>query len=224
MNLFKALSYKEWIKTRKVIGILLVLMFAVLAYSFIEVTHAIRLDDAINVWYGFLFMDNSLPSVASGFPLVAGLALALVQFVPEMTNKRLKLTLHLPARETAIVSSMLLYGYLILVGLFLFSIIVYIVGLSFIFSFEITQMLLSKLIPSFVSGLVVYGFTAWICFEPQWKQRVLNLMVAVGLLSVLFVSQLAGAYMHFTVGLIILLIASFAFPFYSVLRFKHGVL
>ena len=224
MTLFKALSYKEWIKTRKVIGVLLILTLAELAYSFIEVTHSIRLDDAVNVWYGFLFMDNSLPTVTLGFPLIAGLALALVQFVPEMTNKRLKLTLHLPANESSIVAAMLLYGYLVLVGLFILSVVVFTIGLSFLFSSEITQLLLSKLLPSFVSGLVAYGFAAWICFEPQWKQRVLNLMVAVGLISVLFVTQLAGSYLHFGIGMVVLVIASFVFPFYSVLRFKHGVL
>lgn len=224
MNLFKALSYKEWIKTRKVIGVLLLVTLAVLAYSFIEVTHSIRLDDAVNVWYGFLFMDNGLPAVTIFFPLVAGLALALVQFVPEMTNKRLKLTLHLPAPESSIVSSMLLYGYMVLVALFTFSIVTYMVGLSMLFPSEIIQLLISRLIPSFVSGLVAYGLTAWICFEPQWKQRVLNLVVAGGLLSVLYVSQLSGVYMHFCIGLIVLLIASFVLPFYSVLRFKHGVL
>lgn len=224
MNLFKALSYKEWIKTRKVIGILLVLSLSVLAYSFIEVSHSIRLDDAVNVWYGFLFMDNSLPSITELLPAVAGISLALVQFVPEMTNKRLKLTLHLPASESSIVSSMLLYGYLVLVVLFSFSILVYLVGLSSIFSIAITKMLLSKLIPAFVSGLVAYGFTAWICFEPQWKQRVSNLLVAVGSLSVFFVSQQFGVYLHFGFGLLLLLLASFVLPFYSVLRFKHGVL
>ena len=224
MNLFKALSYKEWIKTRKVTGILFVVSLAVLAYSFIEVMHAIRLENANQVWYGFLFLDYGLPTVTYYFPLIAGLALALVQFVPEMVNKRLKLTLHLPADEFAIVASMLLYGYLVLLGLFVLSIIVYAVGLTHIFSFQITEMLLSKLMPAYIGGLTVYGFTAWVCFEPQWKQRVLNLFVAIGLLSVLFVSQLWGVYLHFGLGLIILLIASFALPFYSVLRFKHGVL
>ena len=224
MNLFKALSYKEWIKTRKVIGVLFILTLAVIAYSFIEVTHAIRLDDANNVWYGFLFMDNSLPSVALLLPVIVGLALALVQFVPEMTNKRLKLTLHLPANESSIVASMLLFGYFVLIGFYVCSVLVYIVGFSFLFSSEIIQMLLSKLIPAFVSGLAAYGFTAWICFEPQWKQRVLNLLVAIGLLSVLFVSQFAGVYLHFCFGLLVLLVASFVLPFYSVLRFKHGVL
>ena len=224
MNLFKALSYKEWIKTRKVTGVLILVFFAVVAYTFIEVTHAIRLDNANNIWYGFLFMDNNLPQITYQIPLLAGISLALVQFVPEMTSKRLKLTLHLPADETAIISSMLLYGYLILIALFLATLIAYTIGFSILFPVEITKILLSRLLPAVISGLVSYGLTAWICFEPQWKQRIFNLVIAIGLLSVFFLTDTAGVYLHFGVGFILLLLLSSVLPFYSVLRFKHGVL
>ena len=223
MNLFKALSYKEWIKTRKVIGILFFVIVAVLVYSFIEVNHSIRLDNANNIWYSFLFMYGDLPRVAYQIPLLAGLSLALVQFVPEMVNKRLKLTLHLPADETSIISSMLCFGYLVLSGLFLLMVIVYAIGLTLIFPSEITCSLLSKLLPSIVAGLAVYGLTAWICFEPQWKQRIFNLVIAIGLLSILFTSEDTGVYLHFGIGLLLILVVSFVLPFFSVNRFKHGV-
>ena len=224
MNLFKALSYKEWIKTRRALGVLVVLSMAILAYVFIEVTHSIRLEEAVNIWYSYLYLGKQLPMVMMAFPLLAGLALSLVQFVPEMTNKRLKLTMHLPADETSIIASMLLYGYLILVALFIFMVIVLVVGMSFIVSNEITLLMLSQLLPWLVSGLMAYGFASWVCFEPQWKQRVLNLIIALGLMSVLFVSQIAGVYLEFGLEMFVLLIASFSFPFYSALRFKHGVL
>ena len=224
MNLFKSLSYKEWIKTRRTLGVLFVLSLAVLAYVFIEVTHSIRLDEAVNVWYAYMFLGKPLPMAIMAFPLVAGLALSLVQFIPEMTNKRLKLTLHLPADETAIVSCMLLYGYFSLVALFAMIAVVMVIILSLILPLDIIKVFLSTLMPWFVSGLVVYGFAAWICFEPQWKQRIFNLIIGLGLLSVLFVSPIPGVYLHFGWGLLVLLVASFIFPFYSAVRFKHGVL
>ena len=224
MNLFKALSYKEWIKTRKAIVFLFLLAIAVLAYVFIDVTHSIRLEESVNVWYGYLYMGKKLPIVMMVYPILAGLALALVQFVPEMVDKRLKLTLHLPANETSIVAAMLMYGYVLLLGLFALIVIALVVGMNSLFSFEINQLMLSQFLPWLVSGLVAYGFTAWICFEPQWKQRVLNLIIAVGLLSVLFVSQNSDVYLHFGLGMLVLLVASFTFPFYSAMRFKHGVL
>ena len=224
MNLFKALSYKEWIKTRKTIIFLFVLLIASMAYVFIDITHAIRLEDSVNVWYGYLYMGKKLPIVMMVFPVIAGFTLALVQYVPEMIDKRLKLTLHLPASETSIIAAMLMYGYVVLVGLFALLVVILTIGMSAFFSSDINQMVLLQLMPWLVSGLVTYGFTAWISFEPQWKQRVLNLIISIGLLSVFFVSQDSGAYMHFGWGMLVLLVASFSFPFYSAMRFKHGVL
>ena len=111
MNLFRALSYKEWMKTRRLIGVMLLLMAVAVGYTYIDLTHEIRLNEAVNVWYGCLFQGTSVaPWMMYLLPL-AGIALGVVQYVPEMTQKRLKLTLHLPAGETQIMASMLWYGF-----------------------------------------------------------------------------------------------------------------
>lgn len=44
------------------------------------------------------------------YPLLAGLLLAIVQFVPEMQQKRLKLTLHLPYPQNRMLMLMLIAG------------------------------------------------------------------------------------------------------------------
>ena len=99
MNLFRALSYKEWMKTRRLIGVMLLLMAVAVGYTYIDLTHEIRLNEAVNVWYGCLFQGTSVaPWMMYLLPL-AGIALGVVQYVPEMTQKRLKLTLHLPAAD-----------------------------------------------------------------------------------------------------------------------------
>ena len=54
MNLFKALSYKEWVKTRKFVFVVLLLLAAVTVYAYIDVTYSIRVNEAVNVWYGFI--------------------------------------------------------------------------------------------------------------------------------------------------------------------------
>lgn len=93
----------------------------VLVYTFIELTYAIRLDSAVNVWYAYLYQGVSVAPLFAWLPLVAGLGIALTQFVPEITHKRLKLTLHLPADENCILSNMLLYGLCILLLLLPYS-------------------------------------------------------------------------------------------------------
>lgn len=223
MNLFRALSYKEWMKTRRHIQIALLLIVAVTVYSYIELTYSIRINEAVNVWYGFIYQGMSLSPFMMYILPLTGITLAVIQYVPEMINKRLKLTLHLPYSETYIVLSMLAYGLSVLILLYAFALILLVIVMSFIMPFEVIGMMIWQLLPWMIAGFCGYGFTAWICIEPQWKQRVSNIVVSVVILSIMFLSIYPGAYSGFTFGMIVLTAVSFVFPFYSCIRFKQGV-
>lgn len=223
MNLLKALSYKEWMKTRKLVGGWILLLAAVSVYAYIDLTYTIRMNEAVNVWFGILFQGTSVSALLMYLLPLAGISLAIVQFVPEMTQKRFKLTLHLPASETRLVSSMLLFGYGVLGVLYLCCLVFLSLLVSRVLPFEGVSMMLSQVLPWTAAGLAGYGFTAWICIEPCWKQRAMNMLMAAGLLSVCFVSVYPEAYAGFGWGMAGLVAASFVFPFYSCIRFKQGV-
>ena len=223
MNLLKALSYKEWMKTRKLVGGWILLLAAVSVYAYIDLTYTIRMNEAVNVWFGILFQGTSVSALLMYMLPLAGISLAIVQFVPEMTQKRFKLTLHLPASESRLVSSMLLFGYGVLGVLYLCCLVFLSLLVSRVLPFEGVSMMLSQVLPWTAAGLAGYGFTAWICIEPCWKQRAMNMLMAAGLLSVCFVSVYPEAYAGFGWGMAGLVAASFVFPFYSCIRFKQGV-
>lgn len=223
MNLLKALSYKEWMKTRKLVGGWILLLAAVSVYAYIDLTYTIRMNEAVNVWFGILFQGTSVSVLLMYLLPLAGISLAIVQFVPEMTQKRFKLTLHLPASESRLVSSMLLFGYGVLGVLYLCCLVFLSLLVSRVLPFEGVSMMLSQVLPWTAAGLAGYGFTAWICIEPCWKQRAMNMLMAAGLLSVCFVSVYPEAYAGFGWGMAVLVSASFVFPFYSCIRFKQGV-
>lgn len=223
MNLFKALSYKEWVKTRKFVFVVLLLLAAVTVYAYIDVTYSIRVNEAVNVWYGFIFQGMSVSGLMMYLMPLSGIAMAIVQFVPEMTNKRLKLTLHLPASETRLVSAMLLFGYGVLLVLYLASMGLLSLLVGRILPAEVICMMVSQLLPWTMAGLAGYGFTVWICVEPSWKQRLFNMLISLGLLAVFFVSLYPGTYSGFVWGMMLILISSFVFPFYSCVRFKQGI-
>ena len=48
-------------------------------------------------------------------PLLIGVCIGLSQYVPEVLDKRIKLTLHLPLRNTMALYTMLCYGFLLLI-------------------------------------------------------------------------------------------------------------
>lgn len=223
MNLFYALGYKEWIKTRRIIGVLVLLFAAVLTYTFIEITYSLRLEGAVHTWYSHIYQGVSVAPWFACLTLLAGLVLALTQFVPEMTNKRLKLTLHLPAQEIRIMSSMLLYGLCALLLLFfLFEAVLVGIG-SLYLPAGVLRQLGWQLLPWSMAGIAVYGFTAWVCIEPQWKQRIWNALTGIAGIAMLYVSQYPGVYAHFLAESIAIAFLALLFPLYSCARFKNGI-
>lgn len=223
MNLFKALSYKEWIKTRKFVFVALVLSVVIIAYSYIDITYAIRIDGAVNVWYDCIFQGSSVSGIMMYFMPLSGIAMALVQFVPEMTNKRFKLTLHLPVGETNLVSCMLLYGYGVLSAIYVACMIFLSLVFTPILPVEVLCMMDMQLLPWALAGLAGYGFVVTVCVEPVWKQRICDALISLGLLSIFFISFYPGAYAEFGLEMFLIVASSFVFPFYSCMRFKQGV-
>ena len=221
--MFKALFYKEWIKTRRIILLIGVILFALIIYTFINTGQMFRVGGAVQTWSNIILKDMSLlPEIIKWFPLLAGCLLGLVQFVPEMTDKRLKLTLHLPLPETKILSSMLMYGILVLSGLYIFLYLILFGGLQMYYASEIISAMTWRILPWLLAGVVSYLFIAWICLEPVWRQRMFNALIAIGGLALFYIDAKSGAYIFFVPYLIIIAIAGFYFPFYSTARFKDG--
>ncbi|NDV68499.1 hypothetical protein [Dysgonomonas sp. 25] len=221
--MLNALFYKEWIKTRRIIFLLGVVLASLLIYTFIHTGQLFRVGGAVQVWVNIITKDFPLlPEFVRWFPLMAGLLLGLVQFIPEMTDKRLKLTLHLPLPETKILSSMLLYGMLILLAVLVVFYAVLYIGLSCYYPSEILAATTWQMLPWLIGGLLSYFFAAWVCLEPVWRQRVLNALIAIAGLSMYYMSAKSGGYIYFVPCLLLVLVAGFSFPFYSAARFKDG--
>lgn len=219
-----SLFYKEWIKTRQIIGVLIVLMVAIVSYTLITINQAFRIDGAVIAWSNAVLKDASLvPAIVMWFPLLAGVLLGLVQYVPEMVNKRLKLTLHLPLPEVRIVNSMLAYGLMVLLGVLLLFYFGLSVQLHVYYVAEIVQAFTLKILPWLLGGITAYLFTAWICLEPNWGQRICNSLGAIAGLSLFYIHAKSGAYTPSLVILLIIMIVSLSYPLYSTARFKEGV-
>lgn len=221
--MFSALFYKEWIKTRRVILLSGIILISLIIYTFINTGQSFRVGGAVQAWTNIILKDIPiLPSIIKWFPLLAGVLLGLVQFIPEMTDKRLKLTLHLPLPETKILSSMLLYGIIILAVFFLLMYLTLLIGLQSYYPAEIIKAMTWQILPSLLGGITSYFFAAWICLEPVWRQRVFNALIATGGLALFWIDAKSGAYSSFTLYLVLIILIGFFFPFYSTARFKDG--
>jgi len=221
--MFQALFYKEWVKTRRIIILIGAIFAGIIIYSFINTGQTFRIGGSVQAWADIILKDAPVfPSIIQWLPLLTALLLAFAQFVPEMTNKRLKLSLHLPMPETKIISTMLCYGLVILVIIYLITYIILITGLSFYYPQEIRILAFWKSLPWFIAGLTGYLLATWICLEPVWSQRIYNAFISICILALFFIRAQSGAYLPLLYVLAIIVIIGFGLPFYSATRFKEG--
>lgn len=57
--------------------------------------------------------------------------------------------------------------------------------------------------PWYICGYTAYLMTAWICLEPTWKLRIVNLLIAAGIVRIFFLLDKPEAYNSFLPTLII---------------------
>ncbi|MDR1680438.1 MAG: hypothetical protein LBS12_01450 [Prevotellaceae bacterium] len=217
------LFFKEWIKSRWALLVTLLAFVGIITYTFIGMSTELRVLGAGTVWESIVMKGIIYFDSLKYLFLLAGVLLAVVQYTPEMINKRLKLTLHLPLPERRIVLSMLLYGLLALAVLFLLVYGAVRIGVGRYYPVEITQWNLAAILPWLWGGIAAYLLTAWITIEPAWKQRLCNGLVALCLLRLFYFDELPGAYAPLLPFLITLIVLSVSFSFYSIIRFKEGV-
>jgi lysylphosphatidylglycerol synthetase-like protein (DUF2156 family) len=220
--MIKSLFFKEWIKSRWALLVTLLVFAGVITYTFIAMSTELRILGAGTVWESIIMKGITYFDYLKYLFLLAGVLLAVVQYAPEMVNRRLKLTLHLPLPEYRIILSMLLFGVLSLAVLFLLVQGAVRTGMNRYYPVEITQWSLAAMLPWLWGGFAAYLLTVWISIEPAWRQRLFNIAIAICLLRLFYFDEIPGAYTPLLPYLIAYCFLSPAFTFYSVVRFKEG--
>ncbi len=222
--MYKALFYKEWLKTRWAIIISAAFLLLVLIKMVLEISYSIRLMDANNMWNQIVMLGYMYYGDLLYLPTLIGLAIAITQFVPELSENKLKLTLHLPMPENTILLTMLLYGMLNLFVLFITAESLLLLLSAQFFPAQINMSALMTTMPWFLAGLVAYLATATIFVEPRWPKRII-----MAVFFLLFVDTLLNHSLHdtYTRSFVFFVIISLLFSIsilYSAQRFRKGVL
>ncbi|MFI3267215.1 MAG: hypothetical protein R3Y51_00725 [Rikenellaceae bacterium] len=219
----KAIFYKEWIKCRAVLLLLLFIALALVAYLFINNANLIRTSGAIGLWAQIAEGGFSVyPELFKLFMPIAALVISAKQYSVEMTNKRFKLTLHLPHSESKIIGSIQLFGVVSLVSLYLIMILSTHIGLSMYYPKELTWFMLMSVVPYMLGGIACYFFTMWVIVEPIWKRRVAYFFIAVISLYPFSIETTLGASTCAFPAFISIIGASVVTAYYSASRFKDG--
>ena len=218
----KAIFYKEWIKTRRYFPIAFIVSVIFIIYALLGIQRVINFRGVAHLWEILLSRDVVFIETLTYIPLLAGLLLAIVQFVPEMQQKRLKLTLHLPYPQNRMLMLMLIAGLSELTVIYLINYLILYAYLQNILAPELTDRILLTSLPWYIGGITAYSLTSWICLEPTWRRRIIDLLIAVGVVRIFFLSSVPEAYNCFLPWLVVYTAAAMLLPQLSVSRFKEG--
>ena len=112
--MFKSLAYKEWIKIRWTYAVSFGVGVIVLFVIYLNIRAVVEFNNANVVWNYIVFKNYMFFAQFEFIPLLIALAIAVAQFLPEVQNLRLKLTLHLPLKENTILIFLITFGFALL--------------------------------------------------------------------------------------------------------------
>lgn len=214
--------YKEWIKTRWYLLLMFIATLGFAGYSMLRISRVAELKGVAHVWEVMILKDVVFVDLLQYIPLLAGLLLALVQYMPEMYHKCLKLTLHLPYSSWRMVNSMLLFGLSALAVCFIVNYALMFVYLQRILAPELYLRILLSALPWYLAGFASYLLLSWICLEPTWKRRIFNIAVSLLVLRVFFLAPSAESYNGFIPWLAFYTLLLGSLSWLSIVRFKAG--
>lgn len=221
--MIQGLLLKEWIKTRWTILVLTLVGLGATIYALLTMQRVINLRGVEHLWIILLSKDVLFVEAIKLIPLLSGLVLAVVQFAPEMIQKRLKLTLHLPVAENTIATTMLTYGLGVLLVLSGLEALILTVYLSSVLAPELVEHIMVSVLPWLMAGLAAYGLTSLIVLEPTWRRRILYGVMSYGVLSLYFISSTPRFYEDALLPMALVTLLLCYFSFLSISRFKEGV-
>lgn len=218
----KAILYKEWLKTRWYYLLANAITIGFILYSILRIERVSTLKGVQHIWDMMLQRDVIFVDILQYIPLIVGVMLAVVQFAPEMHNKSLKLTLHLPSSALRMVLTMIMSGAGMLIICFAVNLIILWLYLQSILAPELQAHIMLTLLVWYVAGITAYLLTSWICLEPTWKMRVINLIISSLIIKIFYISPTPESYNSFVPWLALYTVTIIALPWRSVVRFKIG--
>ena len=131
--MIKSIFFKEWIKTRRCYAVVCLAMFGFVGYCMLNVNRVAEIKGAPHLWEVMILKDAVFLDIFKYVPTFLGILFGLMQFVPEMQNRCLKLTLHLPYSNHRMLAVMQLFGLALLAACFALSVLMIVLVYARIF-------------------------------------------------------------------------------------------
>lgn len=195
---------------------------ALTIYAMIVINRLITLKGVEHLWMIMLLKDNTFVEILKYLPLAVGVAIGAAQMVPEMQQKRLKLTLHLPFPQMRLCIVMLGFGLVLCTLVFVAQWVAVGIFYARIIPSQLVWRVLLTMLPWYAAGLMGYIFTAAVCLEGTWRRRVIVSLLGIAMVMVCYLQSAPEAYNAFIFLIMGYVCVLLVLPLGSVMRFKEG--
>ncbi len=186
--MIRHLFYKEWIKTRWAFFASLAVGAAVIFYIFTMAENRMTMLGAKSYMLSVLYdvPPRIYYSWLKYLPLLGAVCIGMAQYVPETKNRRIRLTMHLPADNRRLISWMALFGIMLVtvMNMLLFAFFEYENRLHF--PAEITAPVTATVINWFLAAYTAYNYIGMTAMEPNGYRRLIYALTGLILLSLFY--------------------------------------
>jgi hypothetical protein len=221
--MFKATFYKEWIKLRLYWTLLLAANASFAGYLCLRLRAVHEFNSAIAIWDAWIFKGYLFFNSYHYAPVVTGLLLGALQFLPEIFSKRVRLVLHLPLGEERVIAHHLLAGLLLLTLILAPVTAAFAVTSNIYFPAEFQRNLWLTLSPWLLAGYAGYLLAAALLLETTWRFRVFYLLLGWASLRLFFLGDFYDTYARVLPVFALWTLALFSLPLLSSYRFRKGL-
>ena len=218
-----AIFLKEFLKLRWMWLTVLVLNGLLMAYIFVTTRQLFIMDHAEMVWYRVIQLGR-IPYVSLRYaPVITGLLLGCIQYLPEMWGERLRLSLHLPISPHLLILSHLLVG-LVALGLAIaLDLVALVLIIAIYFPIETVVTALLTVLPWAMAGVAAYLGVTLGLLEPRYPLKLFNFGICTGVVGIFLYPVQPGSYLYVFFYLtvpVVLMIPAVLLPAYR-FRFRR---
>ena len=176
--MIKSIFTKEWLKIRFYIYFLLISSLIVLAYFAFNLNFNFSTSEPESMmWYRFIQIEQKPYFYLVYFYLTVAIVLAFSQFLPEVIQKRIKLTLHQPLTISSIANLHLFFGVFVLSIFYTFFSISLLSITSHYYPKEITQVIFEDTFAYTFVSIVLYILLSSLIIEQNKKIQILKSII-----------------------------------------------
>ncbi len=219
--MLNAIFFKEVIKIRWPWLTVLLFNGLLMAYIYIATRNLFIMDHAEMVWYQVLHLGQIHYGHLQYAPVMTGLLVGCIQYLPEMWGERLRLSLHLPISPHLLILGHVLVGLTAVLVIILLDLTALALITARYFPAEAVTSALITALPWGMAGVAAYLGVTLGLLEPSYKMKLFNMGISACVAGTFLYAAEPGGYLYALIYLslpVMLMIPAVLLPAY---RFRY---